>query len=483
MGFGGLLVVGLRGPLAGVHFVSPVVLFWLVVIGAGLCWIPSVAVIVIGWRRGLAELAILGAALAVESGFGEVHGLTVPGVIYGPNNAVLSSAFLALPVALVAAIPILVRRSTVGAFLGRHWRSWSMGSAGLGVAGCGVLLIRPETLSAPTMDTPFPVAVGACAFIVTLVLSMRHLRLYWVGRLRASLATSLTLMFLGLSGLVWLGGEPFSLGFWVAHILDIGGVAGAAVSLAVGYRSHRPIDQVMAPVLTRDPLVALDLGLSPVAHRFVALLDRKDPITRDHVVRVGELAVRTGERAGMRGTKLRHLGLAALFHDVGKLEVPDSILKKPGALTDDEMAVIRTHPAIGERLMLSETELAPAASFVRSHHERQDGRGYPDGSAGDQIPIEVAIISACDAFDAMCHTRQYREGMGRERAFAVLREHAGLQWSAEAVDLVIATVESDTVTGKVLDHVGRDFPAEELACGCVDALPEPVRELALADRG
>ena len=88
LGFGGFLVAGLRGPLAGVQFVSPVVLFWLVVIGAGLCWIPSVAVIVIGWRRGLAELAILGAALAVESGFGEVHGLTVPGVIYGPNNAV-----------------------------------------------------------------------------------------------------------------------------------------------------------------------------------------------------------------------------------------------------------------------------------------------------------------------------------------------------------------------------------------------------------
>jgi HD-GYP domain-containing protein (c-di-GMP phosphodiesterase class II) len=440
-------------------------------------------VIVIGWRRGLAELAILGAALAVESGFGEVHGLTVPGVIYGPNNAVLSSAFLALPVALVAAIPILVRRSAVGAFLGRHWRSWSVGWAGLGVAGCVVLLIRPNTLAAPTMGTPLPVVVGACALMVTIALSIRHLRLYWVGKLRASLATSLTLMFLGLSGLVWLGRGPFSLGFWAAHILDIGGVAGAAVSLAVGYRSHRPIAQLMAPVLTRDPLVALDLGLSPVAQRFVALLDHKDPITRDHVVRVGELAVRTGERAGMRGTKLRNLGLAALFHDVGKLEIPESILNKPGALTEDEMAVIRTHPAIGERLMLGEAELAPAAPFVRSHHERQDGRGYPDGLAGAQIPLEVAIISASDAFDAMSHTRQYREGMGRERAFAVLREHAGSQWNTKVVGLVVATIESDSVTGKALDHLGRDVPGEELACGCLDALPDLVQEFSLADRG
>src|SRR5271156_3621642 len=228
---GGFLVAGLRGPWASVQLVSPVALFWLVVVGAGLCWLPSVVVIVVGWRRGLAELAILGAALAVESGFGVVHGLTVPGVIYGPNNAVLSSAFLALPIALVAAIPILVRRSAVGAFLGRHWRSWAVGWAGLGVAGCVVLLIRPNTLAAPTMGTPFPVVVGACALIVTVALSIRHLRLYWMGRLRASLAASVTLLFLGLSGLVWLGQGPFSLGFWAATILDIAGVAGAAVSL------------------------------------------------------------------------------------------------------------------------------------------------------------------------------------------------------------------------------------------------------------
>ena len=479
---GGFLVAGLRGPWAGVQLESPVALFWLVVIGAGLCWLPAVVVIAVGWRRGLAELAVLGAALAVESGLGVVHGLTVPGVLYGPNNAVLSSAFLALPMALVVAIPILTRRLEIGTVLGRHWRSWAVGWTALGAAGCAVLLARPDLLAAPTMGTPIPLAVGACAFAVTMALSIRHLRLYWVGRLRASLVISLTFLSLGLSGLVWLGRGPFSLGFWTAHMLDIGGVAGAAVALAVGYRSQPSITKLVAPVLTRDPLVALDLGLSPVAHRFVALLERKDPVTRDHVVRVAELSVRAGERAGLRGTRLRNLGLAALFHDIGKLDVPESILTKPGALTDDEMAVIRTHPAIGEHLMQSEPELAPAASFVRSHHERHDGRGYPDGLVGEQIPVEVGIISTCDAFDAMCHTRHYRRGMGEQGAIAVLSEHAGSQWNAEAVALVVATIQSVTVTDSVLDDVGRDVVVEEPACGCADALPDEVRELALAGR-
>ncbi len=483
VGLGGFLILGLRGPWAGAQLVSPVALFWLVVVGAGLCWLPAVVVIVVGWRRGLAEIAVLGAALAVESGFGVVHGLTVPGVLYGPNNAVLSAAFLSLPMALVAAMPILARRSAVGLTLGRHWRSWAVGWTVLGAGGCAVLLARPNVLVAPTMGTPIPVVVGACSLVATIALTVRHLHLYWVGRLRASLVTSLTLLSMGLSSIVWLGRGPFSLGFWCAHILDIGGVAGAAVALAVGYRSHHSITKLMAPVITRDPLVALGLGLSPVAHRFAALLDRKDPVTRDHVVRVGELAVRSGERAGLRGTRLRNLGLAALFHDIGKLEIPESILTKPGRLTDDEMDVIRTHPAIGERLMLGEPDLAAAASFVRSHHERYDGRGYPDGLAADEIPVEVGIISVCDAFDAMCHTRHYRQGMGQEKAIEVLSEYTGSQWDPEAVVIVMATIRSDAVTGNVLDDVGRSIDAEEPACGCADTLPDDVRELALARTG
>jgi HD-GYP domain-containing protein (c-di-GMP phosphodiesterase class II) len=329
------------------------------------------------------------------------------------------------------------------------------------------------------MGTVVPVVVGVCALVATLALSLRHLRLYWVGRRQASLITSLTLVSIGVSSLVWLGRSPFSLGFWGAHILDIGGVASAAVTLAVGYRSHPRIETLLAPVLTRDPLSAFGLGLSPSANRFVAQLDRKDPVTRDHVIRVGELAIRTGERAGLRGTQLRYLGLAALFHDIGKLEIPDSILTKPDALTDDEMQVIRTHPAIGERLMLSEPDLSKAAGFVRSHHERHDGRGYPDGLTAEQIPIEVGIISTCDAYDAMCHTRQYRRGMGPDAAIAILREHAGVQWNDKVVRLVVGTIQSESVTGIALDGVGKFAPTDEPACGCADALPDEIRDLAL----
>ncbi|MGH3184405.1 MAG: hypothetical protein ACRDOE_21215, partial [Streptosporangiaceae bacterium] len=266
----------MRGPLANTQWVAPVALFWLVTIAAGLCWLASGALIIVAWRRAFAELAILGAALGMQSALGFVHGLTVPGIVYGPNNAVLTAAFLALPAALVVAVPALVRQTSAGVVLGRHWRRWTVGWTVGALGFCALLLARPDVLAAPTMGTPVPVVIGVVSLGAALGLSVRQLHLYWMGRLRASLVASLAFLWLGLSGLVWLGRGPFSLGFWTAHVLDIGGVATAALALVLGYRSNRSIVTVMTPVLTRDPLVALDLGLSPVAHRFVAMLALKD---------------------------------------------------------------------------------------------------------------------------------------------------------------------------------------------------------------
>jgi HD-GYP domain-containing protein (c-di-GMP phosphodiesterase class II) len=250
--------------------------------------------------------------------------------------------------------------------------------------------------------------------------------------------------------------------------------------LAVGYRSKGSIAAAIAPVVNGDPLIALDLGLSPVVHRFVAALERKDPITRDHVVRVAELAVRAGERAGLTGTRLRCLGLGALLHDVGKLDVPDAILTKPGLLSESEMARMRQHVIDGERLLLGEPELASAAPLVRWHHERHDGLGYPDGVAGGDLPLEAGIISACDAFDAMAHTRHYRQGLGAERAIAVLQEYAGIQWNPQAVELVIAAARTDAGSGNILAGTGRDGALADIACGCLHALPEPAQAAILA---
>lgn len=474
---GVLLLATSFGPLSSMGIFDPALLCTMIVVGAGGCLVGAGVLTVIGWRGNVAEQALLGSALGAQALLGLTHGLLLPGALTGENMASITAAFLALPVALVVAVPLWARHTEAGALLGRHWRGWVAGTTTASAVLAAVLLVAPGLWSWTGIGTRqgTTVVVGLGCLAISVGLSLRHLRLYWVGRVRSSLVASLALLWMGATGLVWIGTGGYSFAAWIVQFLDIVGVGGAAIALCLGFRFDHSLTDLLAPVITCDPLVALDLGLSPTAHQLVAMLDDKDPITRDHVIRVGELAVRAGEGAGLRGRRLRALAIGALFHDIGKVEIPDAVLKKPGKLDEDELAIIRRHPAIGESMLLCEPELAGAAPLVRWHHERVDGAGYPDCLAGDAIPLEVSIISAADAFDAMCHTRQYRTGLGPERALAILIEYAGSQWSPEAVSLITEVVRSGGGHG-VLNELGRVRSyAGQPACGCADSLPAPVR--------
>lgn len=441
-GLGGLLVASLVGPLGDRVWVSTSVLFWLVTLGAGVCALGALWGLVAGWRDGVAEVAILAAALLAQSALATVHGLTAPGVLYGPNTAVSVSIFLALPLALLTAFPLVAPDLPAARWVARRWRAWICGSVLVAAVLAVWLLVSPRSFPEAGLRHPLVIAVGIGALALALRISWRLLGLYWIGRRTASLVASLATAYLGLSGLVWLGQRAFSAGWWFAHVLDIAGVLGASVALAAGHRQDRRVTELLAPVVTREPLLALRLGLSPVVHRFVADLHAKDTLTRDHVVRVGELAMRAGTRAKLPPVRLRWLGLGAILHDIGKLQTPAEILTKPGRLTDTETATMREHAGVGADLLAAVPELAAAAPLVRAHHERFDGAGYPDGLRGDQIPLEAGIISVCDAFDAMAHTRHYRAGMGPDRAVAILREHAGSQWDPACVELIVAELRS-----------------------------------------
>jgi diguanylate cyclase (GGDEF)-like protein len=175
----------------------------------------------------------------------------------------------------------------------------------------------------------------------------------------------------------------------------------------------------------------------------VGVLNEREPELHDHVLDVGQLAVAVGRRLGMPEESLPELLHGAELHDVGKIGLPESILRKPGPLDDAEWAFMRRHTLIGERFLLAVPALRNVASLVRSSHERWDGGGYPDGLAGDEIPLGARIIAVCDAFDAMVTDRPYREGMPREDAEAELRRCAGTQFDPAVVAAFLATVQAD----------------------------------------
>ncbi len=175
-----------------------------------------------------------------------------------------------------------------------------------------------------------------------------------------------------------------------------------------------------------------DMLLSTVA-ALVAAIDAKDTYTRGHSERVAWLARELGRAAALDVDTVEQLHMCGLVHDIGKIGIPESILQKPSKLTDEEFDQIRRHPAIGESILGGVAQLQAVLPGVRSHHERWDGRGYPDGHVGDATPFFGRLLAIADAFDAMCSSRAYRDGLDRKGVMQEMEECSGTQFDPELI--------------------------------------------------
>jgi HD-GYP domain-containing protein (c-di-GMP phosphodiesterase class II) len=163
-------------------------------------------------------------------------------------------------------------------------------------------------------------------------------------------------------------------------------------------------------------------------------LEANDEYTSSHARWITDMALRVGEELGLDVASLKRLELGALFHDIGKIGIPASILSKPGPLTAEERAIIELHPELGERILAPIDRLSDVRAIVRSCHERWDGNGYPDRRCGDDIPLEARIILVCDAFHAMTTDRPYRKRLSVAEARRRLRQAAGTQFDPQVVE-------------------------------------------------
>ncbi len=157
-------------------------------------------------------------------------------------------------------------------------------------------------------------------------------------------------------------------------------------------------------------------------------VEAKDPYTNNHCERLSRLSVALGKKLGLPPDQLKALHRGGILHDLGKIGVPDAILLKPGPLTEVERAVIREHPAIGERICAPLKSLRLVLPIIRHHHERWNGSGYPDGLAGEAIPLTARILQAVDVYDALTTERPYKRAYSREEACAIIREEVAKGW-------------------------------------------------------
>jgi HD-GYP domain-containing protein (c-di-GMP phosphodiesterase class II) len=191
-------------------------------------------------------------------------------------------------------------------------------------------------------------------------------------------------------------------------------------------------------------------GEPPTAHTtfdvlqgLVLAVDRKDRYTKHHSEDVAAYALFLADRMGLPDELQRNLGTAGLLHDVGKIGVPDDILRKPGRLSPHEYEIVKQHVTLGDLIVRDVPDVELIRAGVRYHHERWDGGGYMAGLAGEEIPLIARILAVVDAFSAMTTTRPYRKAFPVERALAELRAAAGTQLDPDLVDAFVTGLELD----------------------------------------
>jgi HD-GYP domain-containing protein (c-di-GMP phosphodiesterase class II) len=353
--------------------------------------------------------------------------------------AALAAMLIALP---PAAMPLCVAAgSTIGAAINVARESRHASRIVPAVAQVSLPVLAPAAVlasSSPVSSwTDWPTIAGALAAYIA-----------------ADLLTSQSFARLAYrEPLAW----PSVADAWVYAIDLLLAPLGVAMTLAAAGREWAllvvflPL-AVLLKVFANERRTRIDHALElSRAYRGTAMLlgdvvETDDAYTGSHSRDVVELAVEVGRRMGLGPDALRDLEFGALLHDVGKIAVPKEIINKPGKLTPEEWAIMKRHTIEGQRMLENVGGvLARVGVIVRASHEDYDGSGYPDGLAGDEIPIEARICSTCDAFSAMTTDRSYRPAMALEDAVAELRRCAGTQFDPDVVATLVTILEQETV--------------------------------------
>jgi putative nucleotidyltransferase with HDIG domain len=416
-------------PPALIHFVSreKVMLsgathFWSVVLSAAVATAAGVALSIAGALRNDGRAVLVGTAFTVMASLLLVHGVASPGFLVEMNGVVALTGAATLPVGGVilalSALPATRRPHAVRPLLVLQ-AALMVGVVALGLTAIWVPRLVPSV--------PDPASRPA---LVMLVLGLGFYALLTLRAVRTVLLTRRAADLAVVVGLVWLAGALvpaltqgyWDLAWWLGHGLEVAGVLLVGAPVAADLYRSSPSRPLAGDLRGAELVAAEEAYLGSQVGSLTRLLAAKDEYTEGHTRRVALLAVEVGEELGIPAVRLRELAIGGLLHDIGKLSVPDEVLKKPGPLDDAEFELVKRHPAKGEALLRELGFGEAVRKLVRGHHERLDGSGYPHGATGPALSLETRVLAVCDVYDALCSERVYREAWTHEQALALLRD-------------------------------------------------------------
>ncbi len=444
-------------PAAVIHFfgetevkISGTVHFLPIAVSAGLAATAALALTVAGARRGDARSVVIGTAFSSMAALLSIHGLMTPGFLVGDNGLVAFSGALTLPVGgavlALAAVPELRRPSAVRPVLALQALLIVL-ILGLGLVG----LLRPSFVPGVPEPASTPAWIVLCLGLAFYgALGIRAARTYLLTRRLADVAVVYGLVLLGVSLFPGLLMRYYELGWWLGHAWELIGIGLVGVPVALDLHRGAQSRPLTGDLRASELVSAADAFMGPTVRALLVRLAYKDDYTAEHTRGVALRAVQVGEELGLAPVRLRELAVGGLLHDVGKLAVPNEILQKPGALTDEEFDVIKRHPDSGAELVRELGFSSQVARLVRDHHERLDGSGYPRGLGAPQLDIETRIMAVCDVFDALLSRRVYREAWTLEDALDLITKEAGTKFDPACVNALERVIEREQ------DEAGRE---------------------------
>jgi HD-GYP domain-containing protein (c-di-GMP phosphodiesterase class II) len=441
-----LIAASAAVPAAVMHFlvsedkapVTAVQHLLIMAVGSSIAAIASGTLMWAGFRRRETRAVVAGGAFAAMTLILAIHGLATPGVLLGDNGVVAVAGGMALPVGgailTVAALPALRGPA--------HLRTVAAGLVVLlglfALAGVVGFLFPADVPAVPGYGSTQAVVLLVAGLLFFSVVASRAVRTFTLTRRAGDLVVVVGTVWLGMALIPVLVLDPFTWVWWTGHALELCGVALVGVPVALDVHRGRPSHPLVGDLPAAELVAEEEAFLGARVRVLMARLEAKDRSTEEHTRRVAEWAVAIGEQLGLSAGRLRDLALSGLLHDIGKLSIPDAILGKPGALTDDEMDVIRRHPVMGDDLLAELGYPGQIRRGVRGHHERLDGTGYPDGLRGDALDLETRILAVADVWDALVSPRVYRPAWSRERAMALLVDEAPAAFDERCVDALRA---------------------------------------------
>lgn len=446
-----LLFESLRlGFLHDGHYAMPQGHFYIVSSVAILAMIIAIAVGIVGSRLRNIQISFLSLSFISLAELFAIHGLSTPNFLIHASHLPAISASLSVLFAsfwlLLSSLPsdhkIVIFLSKGQNFLVPAWTILLFIFGLIGMRFPGIVDFIPLN------ENPLKGIVAAITLLFNVMAIYRYYQSYRFTRFPLQLHIIYSSCWFIVAQVIMVLGDLWQLSWWLYHFLLLASTISMIIGLIRHNNGNKSIVLAMKALFTTDPIEKITSSLSPSVKALILATETRDSYTSGHNFRVTMYAINLAKELRVGPEQLRALAQGTIVHDVGKINVPDAILNKPGSLTREERSIIEQHPAKGYEMCKTLGFMMDELGIIRSHHERWDGTGYPDQLKAEEIPLLARIVAVADVYDALTSNRAYRKAWSHQEVIQLLIEGRNTHFDERCVDAWIRLCDRQPTTCK-----------------------------------